>query len=324
MYDYNNGRFLSVDPFIQNPGSTQSLNPYTYIFNNPLSGIDPTGYCSTTDDRSECGSNLKEGESEDITNESGDVVGTVTAGKDGSRSFTTATGKIGAKVNNAALNSGIAGDGVILLKKDKATSDIGSESEKKSRPSQIADGLTEFITNPEHIKNTFKKTFDFAVSEGNQEAAKTGALLAIPIPIGWFVKVVGPAVKSLGTPLANWIKVTIATQKSAKLIGGLVDPKIIRFTQNSIKSTFKDGRSISKLTDDLKSGLATARDVPAIRVFIREGNIVTLDNRRLKAFQDANVLIRTVSATQKEIAKEAFKFTSKNGGTSIRVRGGDL
>ena len=46
MYDYNNGRFLSVDPFIQDPGSTQSLNPYTYIFNNPLSGVDPTGYFS--------------------------------------------------------------------------------------------------------------------------------------------------------------------------------------------------------------------------------------------------------------------------------------
>ncbi|WP_395373538.1 RHS repeat domain-containing protein [Marinicella sp. W31] len=44
MFDYNNGRFLSVDPFIQNPSSTQSLNPYTYIFNNPLSGTDPTGY----------------------------------------------------------------------------------------------------------------------------------------------------------------------------------------------------------------------------------------------------------------------------------------
>ena len=44
MYDYNNGRFLSVDPFIQSPTSTQSMNPYTYILNNPLSGTDPTGY----------------------------------------------------------------------------------------------------------------------------------------------------------------------------------------------------------------------------------------------------------------------------------------
>lgn len=48
MFDYNNGRFLSVDPFIQNPTSTQSMNPYTYIFNNPLSGTDPTGYIADT------------------------------------------------------------------------------------------------------------------------------------------------------------------------------------------------------------------------------------------------------------------------------------
>ncbi|MRX27041.1 SpvB/TcaC N-terminal domain-containing protein [Kangiella sp. HZ709] len=43
-YDYNLGRFLSVDPFIQEPGNSQSMNPYSYIMNNPLSGTDPTGY----------------------------------------------------------------------------------------------------------------------------------------------------------------------------------------------------------------------------------------------------------------------------------------
>ena len=46
VYDYNLGRFLSVDPFIQDPGNSQSLNPYSYIMNNPLSGTDPTGYTS--------------------------------------------------------------------------------------------------------------------------------------------------------------------------------------------------------------------------------------------------------------------------------------
>ncbi|MFQ6371525.1 FG-GAP-like repeat-containing protein [Shewanella sp. YIC-542] len=44
IYDYNLGRFMSVDPFIQSPTSTQSVNPYSYIMNNPLAGIDPTGY----------------------------------------------------------------------------------------------------------------------------------------------------------------------------------------------------------------------------------------------------------------------------------------
>jgi len=46
MYDYQLGRFLSVDPVIQFPSNTQSLNPYSYVLNNPLSGKDPTGYMS--------------------------------------------------------------------------------------------------------------------------------------------------------------------------------------------------------------------------------------------------------------------------------------
>ncbi|MCL1092086.1 hypothetical protein L2744_21300 [Shewanella profunda] len=33
-----------MDPFIQSPTSTQSVNPYSYIMNNPLAGTDPTGY----------------------------------------------------------------------------------------------------------------------------------------------------------------------------------------------------------------------------------------------------------------------------------------
>jgi RHS repeat-associated protein len=46
VYDYNLGRFLSVDPFIQSPGNSQSMNPYSYIMNNPLAGTDPSGYKS--------------------------------------------------------------------------------------------------------------------------------------------------------------------------------------------------------------------------------------------------------------------------------------
>jgi hypothetical protein len=44
VYDYQLGRFLSVDPHIDAPLNSQSLNPYSYIMNNPLSGTDPTGY----------------------------------------------------------------------------------------------------------------------------------------------------------------------------------------------------------------------------------------------------------------------------------------
>jgi hypothetical protein len=46
VFDYRSGRFLSVDPIVQAPGNSQSLNPYSYVFNNPLSGTDPSGYAS--------------------------------------------------------------------------------------------------------------------------------------------------------------------------------------------------------------------------------------------------------------------------------------
>ena len=44
VYDPALGRFLSADPFVQFPESTQGLNRYTYAANNPLSFTDPSGY----------------------------------------------------------------------------------------------------------------------------------------------------------------------------------------------------------------------------------------------------------------------------------------
>jgi len=44
VYDYKLARFLSVDTVISSPTNSQSINPYSYIGNNPLSGVDPTGY----------------------------------------------------------------------------------------------------------------------------------------------------------------------------------------------------------------------------------------------------------------------------------------
>ncbi len=46
VYDPELGRFLSADPMVQAPGNAQSLNRYSYVFNNPLSYTDPSGYFS--------------------------------------------------------------------------------------------------------------------------------------------------------------------------------------------------------------------------------------------------------------------------------------
>ncbi len=44
VYDPRLARFLSADPYIQDPANSQSLNRYSYVNNNPLSYTDPSGY----------------------------------------------------------------------------------------------------------------------------------------------------------------------------------------------------------------------------------------------------------------------------------------
>ncbi len=44
VYDPELGRFLSADPYIQQPMNSQSYNRYSYVLNNPLKYSDPSGY----------------------------------------------------------------------------------------------------------------------------------------------------------------------------------------------------------------------------------------------------------------------------------------
>jgi RHS repeat-associated protein len=39
------GQFYSPDPIVQEPTNTQSFNRYAYALNNPLSYLDPSGFC---------------------------------------------------------------------------------------------------------------------------------------------------------------------------------------------------------------------------------------------------------------------------------------
>ena len=42
-YDTEIGRFVSPDPIVPAPGNPQSLNRYSYVYNNPLKFVDPSG-----------------------------------------------------------------------------------------------------------------------------------------------------------------------------------------------------------------------------------------------------------------------------------------
>jgi RHS repeat-associated protein len=122
---------------------------------------------------------------------------------------------------------------------------------------------------------------------------------------GWALNA---GVKFLGRMMGKW--------------DGVMNTSTIRFTQDSVGKAFKDGSgTLSDLVKGLKDGSVKTTDVPAIRVFQKDGKWYTLDNRRLEAFKQADVKnIPIKKATQEEIEKEAWKFTTKNDGASVRVR----
>ena len=107
----------------------------------------------------------------------------------------------------------------------------------------------------------------------------------------------------------------------ANQAAAVIDPALVRFSQDSISATFKAGGSIADLAAGLQNGTINPNDIPPIRLVNNNGTLFTLDNRRLAAFQQAGVPIPYQMATPEEAAAQAWKFTTQNGGVSIRIRG---
>merc|ERR1712232_1108543 len=64
-------------------------------------------------------------------------------------------------------------------------------------------------------------------------------------------------------------------------------PHKVLFTKGVICDHFSCGRAVQSTIDELSSGTVSAQDIPAIRVVRRSGKLLTLDHRRLYAFQKA-------------------------------------
>ncbi len=182
-YDYNLGRFLSVDPFIQAPQNSQSLNPYSYIMNNPMAGTDPSGYISEFSSDScyidtRCGggrSRLREGNPDERANRRNGAQGT-----EGKTNKGTNIADLGGQVersdannlnakdqmNGAGLDQTFACIQCIRQRNapdpvDIAGGDGGTEVEKEPGFfGQIADGLEQA---ERHISNTGDDDFSLFV-----------------------------------------------------------------------------------------------------------------------------------------------------------------
>jgi RHS repeat-associated protein len=59
IYDPLIGRFMQADPILQ-PGWSQTLNRYSYVANNPLNAVDPSGFCEDCGDEPGDNANLQE------------------------------------------------------------------------------------------------------------------------------------------------------------------------------------------------------------------------------------------------------------------------
>lgn len=59
VYNPVTGQFLSADPIVQAPGNLQSYNRYAYVWNNPLTLTDPSGFCGSFDLLCEAGNLIR-------------------------------------------------------------------------------------------------------------------------------------------------------------------------------------------------------------------------------------------------------------------------
>jgi RHS repeat-associated protein len=140
IYDFNVGRFLSVDPFLQFPENSQSANPYSYILNNPMSGTDPSGYasCSLDDDASCLDQDAK---NIDIKDKSGNKIGTYT--KNGEKNTEKGTEErftlsLVGKQNSTAANQSAKDGGTNQSESTPATMSLAASALGVTQASSIA------------------------------------------------------------------------------------------------------------------------------------------------------------------------------------------
>ncbi|MEX2964351.1 polymorphic toxin type 43 domain-containing protein [Microbulbifer sp. TYP-18] len=239
-YDYHLGRFLSVDPIIQAPGNSQSLNPYSYIMNNPLAGTDPSGYSAQMEKVT--GSHIKK----DVS-QAKNVNGAITVG--GSKLVTS----LGVS-SNGASNPGSGAASQQAAPQD--TNNQGSRQQIQSGGDAVDDGQSngssdysffDFLGDAWSMRNqiasdALRKTGDFLdpLTGGNGDAVVglTGAAGAIESAISASNGEYGEAAVGLALSRIPGGNTTRAVRGSGPAKGFL-----------EVSSNFKSSKAVQNLTN---------------------------------------------------------------------------
>jgi RHS repeat-associated protein len=168
-YDPLLGRFLSVDPIIQFPSNSQSLNPYSYILNNPMAGTDPSGYsaCNAGDSVDRCAKGLGEGEQR--------TVRTTPTGSHISREVGTVTGLGG----GAVLVSAAGGGQAIITGMGSGASAAGASGSANGL------GRADGIANGTAAMGQFKSPVETQTLSGSFSAQSTASGIAATPENAW-------------------------------------------------------------------------------------------------------------------------------------------
>ena len=221
-------------------------------------------------------------------------------------------------------------------------------------PTNFVDPLGTTQVGITQLRNTFTQQRSYTASRGvaqgnklsftqigtlsqelNNAIGTVGALASLSpqgrgaraaVTLGTKLKKVVDAAKGLGQTIKAGFTNLVKAGKKVFGFGAkeFVDPKTIRFSQDTIKGTFRNGQSVQDLATGLKNGSIKPGDVPAIRTVERNGHLISIDNRRLAAFREAGIAIRTRPATGQEIAQaqKQGKFSAGTlGSDTIRIRG---
>ena len=97
-----------------------------------------------------------------------------------------------------------------------------------------------------------------------------------------------------------------------------MDPRTVRFCQESISLKFSDGKDVRAISDMLRMGTISVSNIPPIHVFQWNGSWHSSDNRRLWAFKNAGVESVPVVYIDKENV-DSTKLSTNDSGHSIRL-----
>jgi hypothetical protein len=285
---------------VPDPYDLQSLNRASYVRNNPLRYTDPTGFAE----------------------KQGDHVPPKDPGGNHHAEF-------GSSICQIEGHCDVEGVGVLKI---ATPVDDGESDKKKTAPSKPAGAPAVAVAKDAKPFSLGVRPFVDNLIDSGVEAAgynplamgfgAVGKGFASFIPDSTFELALAafPAVGKIGT----LVEATEALSVAAKGVA-TIDTAAVRFTQDSVKGAFRNGTSLNEAAAALRAGGAEAASkFPAIRLVEHEGQLFTLDNRRLLTFSQAGQRVPFRMATEAEIAREwASKFTTTEAqgwGQFITVR----